>query len=360
MRPVAARGLLLAALAAAMLLGIAAGPAGAATGSGGKLPAGFFGVVPQAQPSAADLTRMEGSVETLRFPIYWSKCEPRPGRYDFSGPDAEIAAAAEHGIRVMPFLYGTPSWLSGNEARPPLSARALSAWQGFLLQLVARYGPHGSLWQGAAHPEPIRRWQIWNEPNFRLFWAPRVSPPDYARLLDASATVIRKADPGARIVLAGIAPVGAGMKTWIFMRRLLQVPGVNNDFDLAALHPYAANLEQMDYQLSQVRAAMAAQGAGRKPLIVTEIGVASDGFYRSAFVKGFDGQAQFLREAFARLLGMRHRWRIAGVDWFTWQDQLSPDPHCSFCQGAGLFDLAGRPKPAWSAYRHAVRAARLH
>ncbi len=360
MRPVAARGLLLAALLTVVLIGTAVQPAVAATGGGGKVPAGFFGVVPQAAPTAADLERMEGSVETLRFPIYWSKCEPRQGEFDFSGPDREIAAAAERGIRVMPFVYGTPAWLASNEARPPLNGRALIAWKGFLRRLVERYGPHGSLWRGAVHREPIRRWQIWNEPNFRLFWLPRVAPPDYARLLDASAGVIRKADPGARIVLAGIAPVGAGMKTWVFIRRLLQVPGVREDFDFAALHPYAANMAQMDYQLSQLRAAMASYGAGRKPLIVTEIGVASDGFYRSVFVKGFDGQARFLQQAFGRLLAMRHRWRIAGVDWFTWQDQPRPDPHCAFCQGAGLLDLAGDPKPAWSAYRHAVRAARLH
>jgi hypothetical protein len=360
MRATAARGLIIAVLGAAVLLGAVAQHVGAAVADRGNPPAGFFGVVPQAAPSDADLRRMEGSVETLRFPIYWSKCEPHPGEFDFSGPDAEIAAAAEHGIRVMPFVYGTPAWLSGKEARPPLSARALAAWKQFLHRLVLRYGPKGSLWTGAAQREPIRRWQIWNEPNFRLFWAPRVSPPDYAQLLAASAKAIRKADPGAQIVLGGIAPVGAGMKTWVFMRLLLREPGVLRDFDFAALHPYAANMEQMDYQLSQVRAAMASEGAGRKQLIVTEVGVASDGFYPSVFVKGFDGQARFLQEAFTRLLRMRHRWRIAGVDWFTWQDQPSPDPHCSFCQGAGLFDLAGEPKPAWFAYRQAVRAARLH
>lgn len=358
MKPVAA-GAILPGVLVAMLLGIAAAPAGAATAGGQKLPPGFFGVVPQAAPSAADLSRMEGTVETLRFPIYWSKCEPRPGEYDFSGPDAEIAAAAAHGIRVMPFVYGTPAWLSGNEARAPLVPGALTAWKGFLRRLVARYGPDGTLWKGAEERQPIRRWQIWNEPNFRLFWAPRVSARGYARLLGASAATIRRADPGAEIVLAGIAPVGAGMKTWIFMRRLLRVPGVGGDFDLAALHPYAANMRDMNYQLTRVRAAMIAGGAARKQLLVTEIGVASDGFYPSVFVQGRGGQAEFLREAFARLLAMRHRWRIAGVDWFTWQDQPKPDPHCSFCQGAGLFDVAGDPKLAWTSYRRAVASARL-
>jgi hypothetical protein len=260
---------------------------------------------------------------------------------------------------VIPFVYGAPAWLRGNEARPPLSRPALTAWREFLRRLVARYGPRGSLWKGAAYREPIRRWQIWNEPNFRLFWASRISPRGYAKLLGASASAIRAADPGAQIVLAGIAPVGAGMRTWVFMQRLLRVAGVRRHFDLAAIHPYSANMSEMNYQLSRVRAAMAAGGAGRKPLIVSEIGVASDGFYPSAFVKGRIGQAEFLEDAFARLLAMRHRWRIAGVDWFTWADEPNPDPHCSFCQGAGLFDVEGQPKPAWFAYRRLVARARL-
>ncbi len=109
-------------------------------------------------------------METLRMPIYWSQCEPRKGEFDFSEVDAEIAAAAKDGFQVMPVVYGTPAWLSSNEARPPLSHLALTAWQGFLRRLVARYGPGGSLWKDNAYRDPIHRWQIWNEPNFRLFW----------------------------------------------------------------------------------------------------------------------------------------------------------------------------------------------
>lgn len=318
-------------------------------------PPGFFGVVPQAPLGAADLGRMEGVVETLRMPIFWSECEPAPGRYDFHGVDGEIGAAAAHGLTLMPFVYGRPEWL-GKQNHPPLGSRAMTAWKRFLRVLVGRYGPHGSFWLGKAK-RPIRRWQIWNEPNFRLSWEPQVSPRGYAKLLHASARAIRAADHGAKIVLAGIAPVGAGEKTWVFMRRLLRVPGVRGDFDFAAVHPYSATIPELDYQLEKVRQAMVAGGAGRKPLIVTEFGVASGGGYPSAFVVGTRGQARFLRNAYHRLLAMRHRWRIAGAYWFTWQDAPRPDPHCGFCQGAGLFRLSGRAKPAWAAYRRVVAAA---
>jgi hypothetical protein len=317
-------------------------------------PSGFFGVVPQAAPTGADFARMSGTVETLRMPIFWFECEPRAGTYDFAAVDAEVGAAAARGIRVLPFVYGTPSWVNPVQAHAPHGAAALTKWKGFLRVLVGRYGPGGSFWR-RSDEQPIRRWQIWNEPNFRLYWEPKVEPGAYAKLLHASGSAIHKVDPGAQIVLAGIAPVGAGMKTWVFMRRLLRVPGVRQDFDFAALHPYSATIPELDYQLEKVRAAMVAGGAGRKPLLVTEFGVASSGAYPSAFVLGEEGQASFLRRAYARLLQMRQRWRIAGAYWYTWQDEVNPDIHCSFCQGAGLFDVDGTPKLAWSAYRQTVR-----
>jgi hypothetical protein len=214
-------------------------------------PPGFFGVVPQAPPGSTDLSRMEGTVETVRLPIFWFECEPTPGHYAFGTLDAEIGAAADHGIAVMPFVYGRPEWL-GKQNHPPLGGRAMKSWRRFLRVLVGRYGPQGSFWLGRAK-------------------------------------LLRRADRGAKIVLAGVAPVGAGMKTWVFMRRLLRVPGVRGDFDFAAVHPYSATIPELDYQLEKVRQAMVAGGAGRKPLIVTEFGVASGGGYPSAFIVGARG-----------------------------------------------------------------------
>jgi hypothetical protein len=316
----------------------------------------FFGVVPQAPLKTKDLALMTGVVGTLRIPIYWSESEPSPGEYDFAALDAQIGAATAHGIRVQPFVYGTPAWIAADPALPPLSSRANVAWVTFLHVLVKRYGSGGEFWAGRTKREPITLWQIWNEPNFVLFWRPWPNPQAYARLLRHSAGAIRGADPHARIVLAGVAPVNGGIKTWVFLRRLLRVAGVRRDFDIAAVHPYSVSLPELEFQLRKVRGAMAEARLGSRPLLVTEMGVASQGHYPSAFVKGPTGQAEFLRGAYARLLEMRRRWRIAGVDWFTWRDVSRPDPHCAFCEGAGLLDVSGRPKPAWWAFRQAVKA----
>jgi hypothetical protein len=291
-------------------------------------------------------------------PVYWFECEPERGRYDFAAVDAMVGAAAERGIRLLPFVYGTPPWLSSVQARPPLSAVASGAWASFLRVLVGRYGKGGSFWAARTGPRlPIRSWQIWNEPNFLLFWKPRPSPRGYARLLAVSSRAIHSRDRGARIVAAGLAPVGAGMTPWDYLYALYQVPGAKRDFDVVAIHPYASTLRRMVAQVKVARTVMRNAGDFAKPLLLSEVGVASGGQPVSSFVLGLTGQADFLRQAFSLVLKERRRWHIAGVDWFTWQDQPTPNPYCSFCQGAGLFDVDGRAKPAWAAYRRAVAGA---
>jgi GH35 family endo-1,4-beta-xylanase len=103
---------------------------------------------------------------------------------------------------------------------------------------------------------------------------------------------------------------------------------------------------------------MAAAGDDRKPLLVSELGVTSASQLPTGFDWGLEGQATFLRRAYGLLLRSRQRWHIAGVDWYAWRDMEVSDPHCVFCQHAGLLDSAGRPKPAWRAFAHAAAEAR--
>jgi hypothetical protein len=317
----------------------------------------FFGVVPQSSPSAADFDRMQGVVGTLRIPVEWFRIESRPHIYDFEGLDQVIGEAADARIRVLPFVYGSPTWLAGDPARPPLaSATARRAWAAILRRLVRRYGAGGTFWQGRAARLPIHRWQIWNEPNYLLFWRPRPSPRGYARLLRISARVIRSLDPGARILTAGVAPVEAGITPWAFLRRLYEVPGVTRDFDVVALHPYAPYVRWVEMEIRFVRRVMVEARDGGTALQLTELGVASDGVLPNAFDKGLAGQAEFLREAYRLVLRNRHRWHVSGLDWFTWRDAPTLDPHCVFCEYGGLLTGEGAPKPAWRAFRRVARA----
>lgn len=344
--------------AASLLSALALAVPAAAQASG---PREFFGVVPQSSPSAADFERMRGVVGTLRIPIEWFRVESRPGTYDFEGLDRVIGEAANAGIRVLPFVYGSPIWLTGNPARPPLaSATARRAWTAFLRLLLRRYGPGGDFWRGRAARLPIRRWQIWNEPNYLLFWRPRPSPRGYASLLRISARVIRPLDPSSRILTAGVAPVEAGITPWAFLRRLYEVPGVARYFNVVALHPYAPYVQWVEREIRFVRRVMVEAGDGGTALQLTELGVASGGVLPNVFDKGPVGQAEFLRRSYRLVLRNRRRWHIGGLDWFTWRDAVSSDPHCVFCEYGGLVTDEGAPKPAWWAYRHVVERTATH
>lgn len=312
------------------------------------LPSGFAGVVPQGPLSERDLDRIGTSGLGLRLVVSWPAVEPRPGDYEFSDLDAQIGAAAERGIAVLPVVYGSPRWLRASREMPPLGARGLAAWRGLLRQLVERYGSGGDFWRGRERRRPLRRWQIWNEPNFPLFWRPRPSPAAYARLLHASAAVIRRADPRAEVVLAGLAPIEGQPPPWVFLRRLYRVPGFRADVDYVALHPYSADLGLLAERVDRTRAVMAAAGDRRKPLLITEIGVASASSTATSMDRGRRGQALYLEQAF-QLLTSRRPWRVAGAYWYAWADRSGDDPTCAFCAHTGLFDLEGRPKPAWRA-----------
>lgn len=322
--------------------------------AGARLPAGFAGVVPQGSLSAAELGRIGELGLGLRLVVRWCDLEPRPGRYDFVALDAQIGAAADRGIRVLPEVDATPAWLRPEPFMPPLGRRGLAAWRAVLRELVGRYGSDGKFWRGRERRVPVRRWQLWNEPNFPVFWRPRPSPRGYAKLLHAGAAAVRGADPRAEIVAAALAPIERQPRPWEFLRRLYRVPGFAADFDLAALHPYSPSVEVLAYEMERTRAVMAAAGDVRKPLLITEFGVASDGPYPNAMDRGRRGQAAYLERAFERLARERRRWGVAGAYWYAWRDRETDDPVCVFCQYSGLFDAAGRAKPAWWALRRVV------
>jgi polysaccharide biosynthesis protein PslG len=345
---------IVASVSVALLASVAASSA-----AHGRVSAGFFGVTPQAPLSERDFARMQGTVGTLRVPFLWAEAAPQRGSWSFAPFDEIVGPAARHGIQVLPTLGAPPPWVSPDPARPPLARPDLSAWLAFVRRLARRYGPRGTFWEGRARRLPIRRWQIWNEPNFLLFWHPRPSPEAYMRLLRPTARAIRALDRHAVVLAAGVAPVDGGMNPFEFLRRMYAVPGAERWFDVVALHPYSSTALGVEYEVRQVRRVMAAAGDARAPLQLTEIGVASAARSPTTYAKGLRGQARYVTRVLGMLASRQRRWRIAGVDWFSWQDGVAEDPHCAFCEFAGLVRSDGRPKPAWKALRRLARRTRL-
>jgi hypothetical protein len=330
----------------------------------------FFGIV-QGQLKDQDLQGMEAArVRTARFELGWKWLEPSQGSIRWSRSDEFIGRLASHGIRPFPFVWMSPPWVSANPARPPLDGpQDQEAWRHFLKAAVARYGPGGSYWGAAYHqrygagatPLPIQSWQIWNEPNLKKFFDPDGSSDQqsawkYGRLLRISHDAIQNRDPNARIILAGNPgyPPSGGLKAWDFLDALYGVPGIKDEFDAAALHPYSSNLEGLRQQLQLFRRVMNDHGDRGTPLWITELGWGSAPRDRFGINQGLTGQAQLLSSSFRMILNHRGTWNVGRLFWFLWRD---PPPgsafanRCSFCGSGGVLRYGGTPKPAYFRFR---------
>ncbi|MQA76175.1 MAG: hypothetical protein GEU88_17885 [Solirubrobacterales bacterium] len=350
-------------LAIAALLAL--GAIGVTAAGAQAVPKGFYGVVPQAPLGTADYARMgQGKVGTLRVQLNWAGSDPTAtaGDYDFHVFDAVVAGAAANGVAVLPFVYGTPSWVAtgidgygcgadcGTFA--PKSPAALDALSSFIGAAVARYGDNGSFWaQNPALPyKPIAAWQIWNEQNSKSFYAPKPKPKRYAKLLKAADGAVRAEDRSADVVLGGMAELAGSRKAVKgskYLKKLYRVKGAKKSFDGVAPHPYGAKVSTVVDQIELFRAVMKKAKDKRTDLWITELGWGS-AKGGNPLNRGTKGQAKRLKGAFKYFKKHRRKLRIENVDWFTWSD--SENRICAWCSTAGLFEAGLAPKPAWRAF----------
>ncbi len=323
-------------------------------GAGAAVPPGFVGISPQSSSTETDFALMEeAGLRSVRLPLYWAAVEPHSPYFaepDWSDFDHSVKLAAEHGMRVFPFVWGTPRWIAGEPRVEPIyHGWARRAWASFLRRAVERYGPFGSFWW--ENPElpamPIRAWEIWNEPNIITF-ASNSNPERFARLLRISGRVIHGADRGAKVILGGLfgrpLQIPPNVSSSDFLSRVYRARHVKQFFDGVALHPYVADAEAMRPQIRNLRRVMRLHRDASTPIYVTELGWGSDGF-QTRWERGLLGQARELDQAFSMLADHRRSWRIGGVWWFSWTDIGSGG--CQFCDSAGLLTEQREAKPSW-------------
>ncbi len=259
-----------------------------------------------------------------------------------------------HGIRVVPAVWGSPSWAESYPARPPIDK--LTAWQTFLKRFARRYGPGGSYWPHfrarypGKTPLPVQAYQIWNEPNLKKYWIPYPAPTQYEKLLKASSTAIKGEYPNAQIVLGG-EPGYGDMNAWDFLDQLYDA-GAKRYFDVAALHPYGSSRDKVETEIQKFRDVMRSHADGATQLWVTEIASGSAPAASGPINKGLQGQATMLKETYKMVLANRDAWNVQRLFWYHWRDPLeSHATGCTFCATAGLLKHDYSAKPALSVFK---------
>jgi hypothetical protein len=172
----------------------------------------------------------------------------------------------------------------------------------------------------------VRYWQFWNEPSLEFFWSDKGWPKDYVALVRAARARVKAADPGARIVLAGLPN-----RSWPELEKVYKLKA-RGLFDVVAIHPFTARVTGALEILRRNRAVMRRYGDAKKPLMVTELSWTS-ARGKAAWTYGNEtteeGQAKKLSQAFELLARHRRELRLQRVYWYTWLT-FDSDPNYPF------------------------------
>jgi hypothetical protein len=348
--------------AGALLLVPAAAPSADAA-----VPKGFFGVMVNGplDDATVDLdaqaaTMRAAGVGSWRVEMAWDLVEPSPGAFDWTGTDRKVLAAARQGIDVLGLALRAPAWANGGSGDPFVPPRKPPDYAAYLTALIARYGPSGSLW--AEHPEvarhPVRTWEIWNEPNLKDYFRAQPFARPYAALLRAAYPAVKRADPGARVLMASMANF-----SWRDLAKLLSVPGPKLKFDLAGAHPFSGRPSNAVKIVKLNREVLNRRGYSKVPLWLTELTWSSAKGKKTPLTQNWEttegGQAQRLREVFKLLLAQRRALRLDRVFWYTWA--TVDDGSKNSFDYSGLLQYRGdgtfRAKPALGAFKAVAKAA---
>ncbi|MGH2845002.1 MAG: hypothetical protein ACRDL0_03095, partial [Thermoleophilaceae bacterium] len=284
------------------------------------------------------------------------RIELTPGEFDFAEYDAYVADVASAGMELLPILFTPPEFRAPRDVArgtyPPDRPEDMAA---FAERLVRRYGPDGEFWR--ANPDvplrPITAWQVWNEPNLPSYWPDGPDPAEYAELLEAVAAGVRRADPRASVVSAGLSESRHGIPFREYVTGMFEA-GAGDDLDVFALHAFARDSAGSVAAAETTRELLGELGSSA-PIWITEVGWASGG-PASPFTVGAAGQAERVREALTAFSRRREELGLQGVVYYNWRDApVYEGGQDFFGLHTGLLDIDGDPKPALEAYRSVAR-----
>src|SRR4051812_32428924 len=286
----------------------------------------------------------------LRCAFTWNAIEPQRGKYKWAFWDMLVAEAARANIQLIPYVAYTPEWAAGNPdqfwKRPPTDPKF---YADFMFKIASRYRGH------------IHSWEIWNEPDITEYWMGDAH--QFAELVKLAAAAIRRADPEATLVLAGMSKGPSP-----FFQQLVEKHHIERIVDVVAMHGYPESwleerAETVDQNwIAEMNRLLAHDGA-RREFWLNEIGYADYRYSRTeankygvSAVFPHEHTAQYAAASLFKAQTMALA--SAKVSLTAWYriDDFDPktttfsDDHVNF--HLGLLDKNQQPKPTYFALKH--------
>jgi hypothetical protein len=260
------------------------------------------------------------------------------GHFDWAIADDVVRRVNNRKLKLLARIDRQPVWsqLPGTPPADNAPPANLQDFADFCYALADRY-------RGK-----IAAYQVWNEPNLAREWGNRhPDPAGYVALLKACYASIKRADPGALVISAGMAPTATWtedvMPDEMFIEQMYQA-GAAPYFDLLGVHApgYKAPPETSSQEVAatpalggqrvfcfrhveDLRALMVQYGDADKQVAVLEMGWTTDPIHPEYAWHAVDEQTQadYLVRAF----------KFAKANWSPW---------------IGLMTVLGFSDPFWT------------
>jgi hypothetical protein len=295
-------------------------------------------------------------VGTVRHALLWSNIETSPGVYNFAAYDSLVGKISSHGIKQLATLFGPPKWRAKTPKRGTCQPTKFSDFGDYAARVAQRYGSNGTYWKEnpGVPKNAITTWQIWNEPNLGIYWCGKPNAKQYVQLVKVARAALKKVDPKAEIVTAGLPESALGVPLLKYIDQMYKAGG-GKAFDTLAIHPYSATIPELKKRLISVRKVMNTRGDRSGKLWVTELAW-SDVGPGNKFRVGPAGQAKRITEAFKLIGAQRSKLNLRGVIYVYWRDLPPYPPNFRDFWGlhTGLVRQDGSFKKAFYAFKNAV------
>ncbi len=183
-----------------------------------------------------DLTLMkEANFRWVKQTFAWETIEGAgKGVYDWSVADRVVQSVNGHGLKLLARVSSDPEETGFWAGTPPANG---DNYADFVFSLASRYNCQpGSV--GC-----IQAYQIWNEPNLGREWGGNPpNPAQYVEFLRKAYEAIKRANPNAVVINAGMAPTGdnsaVAMADDLYYEGMYQAMGGNSNgyFDMLGVH----------------------------------------------------------------------------------------------------------------------------
>ena len=223
----------------------------------------------------------ESGATVARTSLSWRGVEADNNRFNWHGSDVLYDNLLDRGIRPLWVLIDAPCWA---QAQPQACANGKSD----LHPDPDQYDEFAEFAVLAAkrYPQSVG-FEVWNEPNYPLYWGGPPEPNDYAKMLKTVGDALHGQAPGTTVVSAGLSPhsdndTSGSVGFRDFLISMFETGAVAST-DAIGIHPYPGVGPGEDYvadvrvHLGKIQNVLTRYNASSIPLWATEFGASTSG-----------------------------------------------------------------------------------